>query len=221
MSQAARTPRQPAARLMQVLLAPVISEKSTFVGRQAQPGTRFALRRDATKPEIKAAVEFMFKVQVESVTVANVRGKDKRFGQMAGPAQPLEEGLRCASRPARKSILPNRGGQVMLVKLRPITPGQRQQVKVVNPDLHKGRPVPHLVESKNKKSGRNVHGEITMRHQGGGHKQHLPQGRLQAQQGRHHGEGRAPRIRSQPQRVPRAAAATPTASGATSSRRRA
>jgi large subunit ribosomal protein L2 len=59
----------------------------------------------------------------------------------------------------------------MLVKLRPITPGQRQQVKVVNPELYKGRPVPHLVESKNKKSGRNVHGEITMRHQGGGHKQ--------------------------------------------------
>jgi len=59
----------------------------------------------------------------------------------------------------------------MLVKLRPITPGQRQQVRVVNPDLHKGRPVPHLVEHKAKKGGRNVHGEITMRHQGGGHKQ--------------------------------------------------
>jgi large subunit ribosomal protein L2 len=59
----------------------------------------------------------------------------------------------------------------MLVKLRPITPGQRQQVRVVNPDLHKGRPVPHLVERKFKKGGRNVHGEITMRHQGGGHKQ--------------------------------------------------
>ena len=60
----------------------------------------------------------------------------------------------------------------MLVKMRPITPGQRQHVKVVNPDLYKGRPVPHLVESKKKKGGRNVHGEITMRHQGGGHKQH-------------------------------------------------
>ena len=59
----------------------------------------------------------------------------------------------------------------MLVKIRPITPGQRQRVKVVNPELHKGRPVPHLVEHKNRKSGRNVHGEITMRHQGGGHKQ--------------------------------------------------
>jgi len=59
----------------------------------------------------------------------------------------------------------------MLVKLRPITPGQRQQVRVVNPELHKGGPVPHLVERKNRKGGRNMHGEITMRHQGGGHKQ--------------------------------------------------
>ena len=60
----------------------------------------------------------------------------------------------------------------MLVKMRPVTPGQRQHVKVVNPDLHKGRPVSHLVERKTGKGGRNVHGEITMRHQGGGHKQH-------------------------------------------------
>ena len=60
----------------------------------------------------------------------------------------------------------------MLVKLRPITPGQRQQVRVVNPDLHKGRQVPHLVERKIRRGGRNMHGEITMRHQGGGHKQH-------------------------------------------------
>ena len=59
----------------------------------------------------------------------------------------------------------------MLVKIRPITPGQRQQVKVVTPGLHKGRPVAHLVEHKPKKGGRNMHGEITMRHQGGGHKQ--------------------------------------------------
>jgi large subunit ribosomal protein L2 len=60
----------------------------------------------------------------------------------------------------------------MLVKMRPITPGQRQHVKVVNPELHKGRPVPQLTESKVRRGGRNVHGEITMRHQGGGHKQH-------------------------------------------------
>jgi large subunit ribosomal protein L2 len=45
----------------------------------------------------------------------------------------------------------------MLVKIRPVTPGQRQHVKVVNPDLHKGGPVPHLVERKTGKGGRNVH----------------------------------------------------------------
>jgi large subunit ribosomal protein L2 len=60
----------------------------------------------------------------------------------------------------------------MLVKIKPTTPGQRQQVKVVNPDLYKGRPVASLIERKAKRGGRNVHGEITMRHQGGGQKQH-------------------------------------------------
>ena len=70
-------------RLMQVLLAPVISEKSTFVADKHNQ-VAFRVAQDATKPEIKAAVEFMFKVQVESVTVSNVRGKGKRFGRLAG-----------------------------------------------------------------------------------------------------------------------------------------
>ena len=70
-------------RLMQVILAPVISEKSTFVADKHNQ-VAFRVVQNATKPEIKAAVEFMFKVQVESVTVSNVRGKEKRFGQTAG-----------------------------------------------------------------------------------------------------------------------------------------
>jgi large subunit ribosomal protein L23 len=74
---------QQQARLMQVLLAPVISEKSTFVADKANQ-VIFRVASDATKPEIKAAVEFMFKVQVESVSVANVHGKPKRFGQVPG-----------------------------------------------------------------------------------------------------------------------------------------
>lgn len=82
MSAATPTPSQQ-SRLMQVLLAPVISEKSTFVADKHNQ-VAFRVTGDATKPEIKAAVEFMFKVQVESVTVANVRGKGKRFGQRAG-----------------------------------------------------------------------------------------------------------------------------------------
>ncbi|OGA42503.1 MAG: 50S ribosomal protein L2 [Betaproteobacteria bacterium RIFCSPLOWO2_12_FULL_62_13] len=60
----------------------------------------------------------------------------------------------------------------MLVKVRPTSPGRRQLVKVVTPGLHKGKPVPKLVESQSKKAGRNVYGHITMRHKGGGHKQH-------------------------------------------------
>jgi large subunit ribosomal protein L2 len=60
----------------------------------------------------------------------------------------------------------------MLVKVKPVTPGRRQVVKVVNPELHKGRPVARLTESRIHRAGRNVHGEITMRHQGGGHPHH-------------------------------------------------
>ncbi|MDP1535815.1 MAG: 50S ribosomal protein L2 [Burkholderiales bacterium] len=60
----------------------------------------------------------------------------------------------------------------MLIKVKPTSPGRRGLVKVVTPGLHKGKPVASLVERQSKKSGRNAHGRITMRHQGGGHKQH-------------------------------------------------
>ena len=75
--------RQKQERLMQVLLAPVVSEKSTFV---ADKGNQYVFRvaPDATKPEIKAAVELLFKTQVKSVSVLNVRGKEKRFGRFMG-----------------------------------------------------------------------------------------------------------------------------------------
>ena len=59
-----------------------------------------------------------------------------------------------------------------LVKVKPTSPGRRALVKVVNPELFKGRPVEHLTESKKRGSGRNNTGRITTRHQGGGHKRH-------------------------------------------------
>jgi len=59
-----------------------------------------------------------------------------------------------------------------LVKVKPTSAGRRGLVKVVNPNLHKGRPVDALIEKKTSKAGRNNHGHITTRHQGGGHKQH-------------------------------------------------
>jgi large subunit ribosomal protein L23 len=70
-------------RLMQVLLAPQISEKATFVADKNEQVV-FRVINDATKPEIKAAVELLFKVQVESVQVANIKGKVKRFKGVTG-----------------------------------------------------------------------------------------------------------------------------------------
>ena len=70
-------------RLMQVLLAPVVSEKSTFVGEKHNHYA-FRVVPDATKPEVKAAVELMFKAEVKSVKIVNVRGKDRRFGSILG-----------------------------------------------------------------------------------------------------------------------------------------
>ena len=70
-------------RLMNVLLAPQISEKATFIADKNEQ-VIFRVASDATKPEIKAAVELMFKVSVESVQVACVKGKQKRFGRTMG-----------------------------------------------------------------------------------------------------------------------------------------
>ncbi|MBV8468903.1 MAG: 50S ribosomal protein L23 [Burkholderiaceae bacterium] len=70
-------------RLASVLLAPIVSEKATLVAEKHNQ-VLFKVLRDATKPEIKAAVELMFKVEVEAVSVVNVKGKAKRFGGRAG-----------------------------------------------------------------------------------------------------------------------------------------
>lgn len=70
-------------RLLQVLQAPQISEKATMLAEQGNQAV-FIVAPDATKPEIKAAVELLFKVNVVSVQVANVKGKSKRFGRTMG-----------------------------------------------------------------------------------------------------------------------------------------
>jgi large subunit ribosomal protein L23 len=73
----------PQERLMSVLLAPIISEKATFIADKHEQVV-FRVAQDATKPEVKAAVELMFKVEVEKVQIANVMGKEKRFGRFIG-----------------------------------------------------------------------------------------------------------------------------------------
>ena len=70
-------------RLAQVLVAPIISEKATRIA-ESQNQVLFKVLRDATKPEIKAAVELMFKVEVASVTTTVQKGKVKRFGRTIG-----------------------------------------------------------------------------------------------------------------------------------------
>jgi len=81
-------------RLMQVLLAPIVSEKSTMLAdKNNQVG--FRVIQDATKPEIKAAVELMFKVEVESVQVLNHKGKAKRSGRFLGRRSNVRKAYVC------------------------------------------------------------------------------------------------------------------------------
>jgi large subunit ribosomal protein L23 len=81
-------------RLMQVLLAPQISEKATYVADKNEQVV-FIVASDATKPEIKAAVELLFKVEVKSVQVANQKGKVKRFGRAMGRRSDVRKAFVC------------------------------------------------------------------------------------------------------------------------------
>jgi large subunit ribosomal protein L23 len=71
------------SRLAQVLVGPIVSEKATRVGEKHNQ-VLFKVLRDASKPEIKAAVETMFKVEVDAVRTVNHKGRKKRFGRMMG-----------------------------------------------------------------------------------------------------------------------------------------
>ena len=70
-------------RLATVLVEPIVSEKATAVAEKHNQ-VLFKVLRNATKPEIKAAVELMFKVEVEAVRTINQRGKEKKFGKSMG-----------------------------------------------------------------------------------------------------------------------------------------
>jgi large subunit ribosomal protein L23 len=80
--------------LLQVILAPVISEKATMLADKREQ-VIFRVATTATKPEIKAAVELLFKVQVKAVTVLNVKGKTKRFGRFNGSRASWKKAFVC------------------------------------------------------------------------------------------------------------------------------
>ena len=83
MSAVNTKPKFDEGRLMQVLVAPIVSEKATMVADKSNAVT-FKVLQDATKFEIKAAVQLMFKVDVKAVAVVNIKGKTKRFGKSVG-----------------------------------------------------------------------------------------------------------------------------------------
>ena len=79
----ANKPKHADNRLAQVLVAPIVSEKATAVAEKNNQ-VMFKVLRDATKREIKAAVELLFKVEVESVQTVIQKGKVKKFGRSIG-----------------------------------------------------------------------------------------------------------------------------------------
>ena len=83
-----------AEQLMNVVLAPIVSEKSTLVADKNDQVV-FRVADAATKPQIKAAVELLFKVKVESVQVLGVKGKEKRFGRMQGRRRSWKKAYVC------------------------------------------------------------------------------------------------------------------------------
>lgn len=82
------------SRLAQVLIAPIVSEKATMAAEKHNQ-VLFKVMRDATKPEIKAAVELMFKVTVDSVQTVQHKGKTKRFGKGSGRRDHVKKAYVC------------------------------------------------------------------------------------------------------------------------------
>ena len=81
-------------RLLTILVAPQISEKATYVADKHDQ-VIFIVTPTATKPEVKAAVELLFKVQVDSVQISNLKGKNKRFGCGIGRRSDVRKAFVC------------------------------------------------------------------------------------------------------------------------------
>ena len=136
----------------------------------------FKVRTDATKSEIKQAVELLFEVEVSmNVTVMNYAASNKRLRDDPWSPPELEESLRQAG--GGSSTIDFLGGEnkadltMSLHKSKPTSAGTPIPGPVKTPGLHKGKPHEALVDKKTKSGGRNNNGRITVRHHGGGHKQ--------------------------------------------------
>ena len=81
-------------RLTKVLVAPIVSEKATLIAERRNQ-IAFRVLQDATRLEVKAAVEMLFKVEVESVNILNQTGKAKRFGRFNGRRRHVRKAYVC------------------------------------------------------------------------------------------------------------------------------
>jgi large subunit ribosomal protein L23 len=81
-------------RLTKVLVAPIVSEKATLIAERRNQ-IAFRVLQDATQLEVKAAVEMLFKVEVESVNILNQKGKAKRFGRFNGRRRHVRKAYVC------------------------------------------------------------------------------------------------------------------------------
>ena len=141
------------------------------------------MRRDATRTDVRRAVELMFEVKVEGVQVVNERGKQRRFGGRLGRTQDWKKAyVRLAAgqsidyeRTQPANALERRaraqGIPMALIKLKPTSPGTRFQVRISRKHLHKGGPYEPLTVAQNNTGARNHFGRITTRHIGGGSRQ--------------------------------------------------
>ena len=93
-ADAAKRSAHAESRLAQILIAPIISEKATMAAEKHNQ-VLFKVMRDATKPEIKAAVELMFKVTVDSVQTVQHKGKPKRFAKGVGRRDHVKKAYVC------------------------------------------------------------------------------------------------------------------------------
>ena len=93
-ADAAKRSAHAESRLAQILIAPIVSEKATMAAEKHNQ-VLFKVMRDATKPEIKAAVELMFKVTVDSVQTVQHKGKTKRFGKGTGRRDHVKKAYVC------------------------------------------------------------------------------------------------------------------------------
>ena len=157
----------------EIILRPVISEKS--MDESGRGKYTFAVHDEANKIQIKAAVEELFKVNVTGVNVLTTKAKEKRRGtkrgRISGYTTPWRKAtVTVASRPEDRIL---RGGLGMpLRSYKATSPGLRQMTRSTFEEITTREPHKPLLEPQKRGSGRNNVGRLTVRHRGGGEKQH-------------------------------------------------